>query len=298
MDKRIKRIYSELYKTPRKKKYLAELFDVNPKTIENTINKYPDDIVLDKELGAYRFKTLLPKYIPHDIFFTLFQGSIGNEIIKNDFLSLSKMINLEEDLNFPMIPTQGLSSLAQKIIMAEVAINSNCIVQLDYLGNSKPLEKKYIKPHKIIATGFTYYLYVSYDSRNQENIGAFRSLAFNGMHSLSPLEYLKNETFLMEGSGNAFGLISKEKSITLKLEAASANYFKREGQFNKENFDFISEEIDGSVIMKMYYNNIQEVVKLIQSWMPLISVHDNETITDEVYRTILENAKRLTKEII
>ncbi|HIQ27082.1 MAG TPA: WYL domain-containing protein [Sulfurovum sp.] len=182
--------------------------------------------------------------------------------------------------------------------MAEVAINSNCIVQLDYLGNSKPLEKKYIKPHKIIATGFTYYLYVSYDSRNQENIGAFRSLAFNGMHSLSPLEYLKNETFLMEGSGNAFGLISKEKSITLKLEAASANYFKREGQFNKENFDFISEEIDGSVIMKMYYNNIQEVVKLIQSWMPLISVHDNETITDEVYRTILENAKRLTKEII
>ncbi len=298
MDKRIKSIYSELYKAPRKKKYLAELFDVNPKTIENTINRYPDDIVLDKELGAYRFKTLLPKYIPYDIFFTLFQGSIGNEIIKNDFLSLSKMINLEEELNLPMIPTQGLSSLAQKIIMAEIAINSNCIVKLDYLGNSKPLEKKYIKPHKIIATGFTYYLYVSYDSRNQENIGAFRSLAFNGMHSLSPLEYLKDETFLMEGSGNAFGLISKEKSITLKLEAASANYFKREGQFNKENFDFISEEIDGSVIMKMYYNNIQEVVKLIQSWMPLISVHDNERITDEVYRTILENAKRLTKEVI
>lgn len=293
MDKRIKSIYSGLYKAPRKKKYLAELFDVNPKTIENTINRYADDIVLDKELGAYRFKTLLPQYIPYDIFFTLFQGSIGNEIIKNDFLSLSKMINLEDDLNLPMIPTKGLSSLAQKIIMAEVAINSNCIVELDYLGNSKPLEKKYIKPHKIIATGFTYYLYVSYDSRNQENIGAFRSLAFNGMHSLHPLEYLKDEIFLIEGSGNAFGLISKEKSVKLKLEAASANYFKREGQFNKENFDFISEEIDGSVIMKMYYNNIQEVVKLIQSWMPLISIHDNDEITNKTYNIIQENMHKL-----
>jgi len=294
MDNRIKHIYRELYKMPRKKKYLAELFDVNPKTIENTINKYPEDIILDKELTAYRFNTLLPKYIPHDIFFTLFQGSIGNEIIKNDFLSLSKMITKEESMNLPMIPTQQLSDLAQKIIMSEVAINSNCIVALDYLGNSKPLEKKYIRPHKIIATGFTYYLYVSYDSKNEENIGAYRSLAFNGMHSLSPVKYLKEETFLMEGSGNAYGLIGKEKDITLKLESSSANYFKREGQFNKDNFDFISEEIDGSVIMKMYYNNLQEVVKLIQSWMPLISIRDNERITNEVYETIIKNTKALT----
>ena len=295
MDKRIKNIYSELYKSPKKKKYLAELFDVNPKTIENTINKYTDDIILDKELGAYRFNNLLPQYIPLDIFFNLFQTSIGNEIIKNDFLSLSKMINLKEDLNFPMILTQGLSTLAQKIIMAEVAINSNCILKIDYLGNSKPLDSKYIKPHKIIATGFTYYLYGSYDEKNENNVGQSRSLAFNGMHSLSPVKYIKDGEFLMEGIGNAYGLINKEKHITLKLEAPSANFFKREGQFNKENFDFISEEIDGSVIMKMYYNNIQEVVKLLQSWMPLITIHDNPKITDEVYKIIFENTEKLTK---
>ncbi len=297
MEKRIIEIYSELYEGPKKKKYLAEHknIDVTQRTVENTISKYSEDIILDKELGEYRFKNLLPKYIPHSIFFTLFQESIGNEIIKNDFLLLSKMISLKDDLNLPMIPTQGLSVLAQKIIMAEVAISSNCIIKIDYLGNSKPLETKYIKPHKIIATGFTYYLYVSYDDRNEENIGAYRSLAFNGMYNISPVEYVKNETFLIEGIGNAYGLINKEKYIALKLEAVSANFFKREGQFNKENFDFISEEIDGSVIMKMYYNKIQEVVKLIQSWMPLITIHDNPAITDEVYKIILENTKRLTK---
>lgn len=297
MDKRIQTIYKELYKKPRNKKYLAELLDVNPKTIENTINRYPEDIIFDKELGAYRFKTLLPKYIPFDIFFTLFKESIGNEIIKSDFLLLSEMMNFGEEINIPMFSTQRLSSLTQKIIMAEIAINSNCIIELDYLGNSKPLEKKFIKPHKIIATGFTYYLYISYDSRNQENIGAFRSLAFNGMYSLSPVKYMKNETFLMEGSGNAFGLITKEKNITLKLEGASANFFKREGQFNKENFDFVSEEIDGSVIMKMYYNNIQEVVMLIQSWMPLISISGNDAVINEIYNIIRENVNRLTTSL-
>ena len=292
MEKRTIYIYRELYKGAQKKKALAELCDVTPKTIENTISKHEDDIVMDKTLGAYRFKNLLPKYIPHDVFFQLFKESIANEILKNDFAHLSQLIK-QKDLDIPMIPTKGLSPLAQKIIMAEVAINTNCIVKLDYLGNSKPLETKYIKPHKIISTGATYYLYVSYAQQNEENIGAYRSLAFNGMHNLEAVAYLKNESFRVDGIGNAYGLITKEKSITLKLEAASANYFKREGLFTKENYDFISEEIDGSVIMKMYYNNIQEVVKLIQSWMPLITIKDNSEITQSVYDTIAQNTERL-----
>jgi len=44
----------------------------------------------------------------------------------------------------------------------------------------------------------------------------------------------------------------------------------------------------------MYYNNLQEVVKLIQSWMPLISIRDNERIANEVYETIISNTKALT----
>ena len=294
MDKRIKQIYSELYKEPKKKKELAELFKVTTKTIENTISRYSEEIILDKELGKYRFKNLLPLYIPHDIFFHLFQNSISNEIIKNDYFNFSKLINDTENINFPMLETQGLSRLAQKIIMAEVAINSNCIIKLEYLGNSKPMETKYIRPHKIITDQSTYYLYISYDDRNEENIGSFRSLAFNGMHNFIPVAYMKNKVFRIKGIGNAYGLITKEKYITLKLASASANYFKREGQFNKENFDFVSEEIDGSIIVKMYYSNIQEVVKLIQSWMPLISIYDTVEITQKVYDTINENTKRLT----
>ena len=265
---------------------------MTPKTIENTIGKLEEDIIMDKALGAYRFRNLLPKYIPHDVLFRLFKESIANEILKNDFEHLSQLIT-QKDIDIPMIPTKGLSPLAQKIIMAEVAINTNCIIKLDYLGNSKPLETKYVRPHKIISTGATYYLYVSYDRRNEENVGAYRSLAFNGMHNFEAVEYCKGESFKIEGIGNAYGLITKEKSITLKLEAASANYFKREGMFSKENYDFISEEIDGSVLMKMYYKNIQEVVKLIQSWMPLVTIEDEPGITQEVYKTIAQNTERL-----
>lgn len=295
MEKRIIEIYSALYNGPKKKKYLAEHknIDVTQRTIENTIIKYPEDIIYDKELGAYRFNSLLPKFIPHTIFFQLFQESVGNQIIRNDFQSLAKSIRLQNNINISMIPTSELSILAQKIIMVEIAINSSCVLKIDYIGNSKPLEIKYVRPHKIITTNFTYYLYGSYDDKNMKNIGEFRSLALNGISNITPEKYIKDEKFSIQGNGNAYGLFNKEHSIILKLEGAGANFFKREGQFSKANFDFISEEVDGNVIMKMYYNNVQEVVKLIQSWMPLISIHDNDKITNEIYNIIQENANKL-----
>ena len=293
METRIKNIYGELYQGVKSKKYFAALYGVTTKTVENTIAKVTEDIVYDKKLGGYRFSSLLPKYIPHDIFFKLLQHSVSNEIVKHDFYTLSEMIKEKEDINLPMVPTSTVSSLAQKIIMLEVAIRSNCIIEIDYLGNDRPLEKKYIRPHKINTSENSYYLYGSYDKRNERDVGCYRSLAVNGMHTISPIAYVKEETFYMNGIGNAYGIITKEKSITLMLEGSSANYFKRERQFNKEQFDFISEEVDGSVLMKMYYNNLQEVVMLLQQWMPFISIEDTKKITEEVYAIIQKNTKRL-----
>ena len=78
MEYRIKKIYKELYTGIKTKNELASKLDVNVKTIDNTISKYPEDIILDKNLGAYRFTSLLPSKIPNSSLFELFQDSIEN----------------------------------------------------------------------------------------------------------------------------------------------------------------------------------------------------------------------------
>ena len=287
MNKRIKQIYIELYNKPCSKKELAENFGVTTKTIENTISDYSSQIILDRKIGAYRFNNLLPDYIPYNIFFKKLNDSIANEVIKNDFIKIGYKAGQIIDL--PMIPTEKLSDLTKKIILISNAIKSNAILKIDYIGNDKPLESKYVIPNTIISTGFTYYLLCEYDKKNEKDIGQKRSLALNGMVNLEVVEYVKNGNFEIDKTGNAYGYIDKNKYVTLKLKASSANYFKREGQFSKENFDFISEDIDGTVTMKMYYNNIQEIVQIIQSWMPHISIDGHCEIYDIVYKKIEKN---------
>lgn len=295
MNERIKQIYMELYTKPCSKKDLAKKFDVTTKTIENTISDYSSQIILDRKIGAYRFHNLLPDYIPYNIFFKILNGSIANEVIKNDFIKIGHKAGRIIDL--PMIPTEKLSDLTKKIILISNAIKSNAILKIDYIGNDKPLECKYVIPNTIISTGFTYYLLCEYDKRNEKDIGKKRSLALNGMSNLEVVEYVKNENFEIDKTGNAYGYIDKSKYVTLKLKASSANFFKREGQFSKENFDFISEDIDGTVTMKMYYNNIQEIVQIIQSWMPHISIDGHCEIYDLVYTQIQKNYSMIVNQI-
>lgn len=295
MENRIKRIYHELYKTPRSKEYFASLFEVSTKTIENTINNYQDDIIYDKKLSSYRFVNLLPKYISYESFFKLFENSIGNNIIKNDFIDIGKKINQSNIANYPMIETSSLSNLAQKIISCDIAINHNCILQINYTGNSKPNEIKYIKPHTIISTGLTYYLYCSYDEINKKDVGEFRSLGFNGMAEITPYEYKKDAKFRIEQTGNAYGLYERDRFVTLKLMPYCANFFKREGLFQKENFDFLVEDQDGSIHINMYYNNIQEIISLLQQWMPQISIQNNIELKNEVYSKIQSNFEKLVQ---
>lgn len=283
MNKRIQRIYIELYKKPCTKQYFSELFSITSKTIENTV-KTIDEIIYDKQIAAYRFIDLLPQYIPYKIFLILFEDSIYNQLIKNDFQSIGRKLNVD----IPMFSTNNLSSLSKKIIRVTLALNHSCILKIKY-KSMKGIETKYIRPHKIVSTEFTYYLLASYDERNKKNIGEMRSYAFNAMLSLEPLTYLKNNNFKIEQSGNAYGFISKDSYLTLKLEERSANFFKREGQFNKTNFDFLSEEADGTIVVKMYYNNIDEIVRLVQSWMPQITILEDSEIVNEVYNKIEES---------
>lgn len=289
MENRIKIIYAELYVAPSTKQHLANLIGVTTKTIENTVKKYSDEILYDKKLGAYRFANLLPKFIPYKSFFGLVQNNIVNEIIKDDFSNIMKLNSLESETSFPFIPTSSFSNLTKKLIMIQNAINSNCVLKIGYVGNSKPFEEKYIHPHTIITTEFTHYLYASYDSRNGKAIGEERSFAFKSISEIEPLEYIKGGEFQIIKNGNAYGIYNKDQCIKLKLETLSANYFKREGLFKKENFDFISEDPDGSVLLKMYFNEIFEIVNLLQKWMPQITINENSETAEKVYEIIERN---------
>jgi len=286
MDKRIQQIYTELYSQPLPKQYLSELLNVTSKTVENTI-KTIDEITYDKKLGAYRFINLLPSYIPYPVFLALFKESISNELIKNDFEYLSM-----NSSNATMIMTNNLSSLSKKIIRATIAINHNCVLEMEY-KSMKGLETKVIRPHKIVFTGSAYYLIASYDERNKKNIGDIRSFALNGILSFKSIEYLKEGTFKITDSANAYGLISKDNYVRLKLEERSANFFKREGLLNKDSFEFLSEEADGTVFVKMYYNNADEVVRLLQSWMPQITIVEKSEIVNEIYNRVKVNYELL-----
>lgn len=293
----MEKIYDELYNGVLSKTYLAKKHDVSTKTIENTIITYsketPDDIIYDTKIAAYRFKNLLPTYIPYQLFFTLFESSIANKTIKQDFLIIGKFLNKKGNTNMPMIKTSSLSPLAQKLIKCAIGINQNCILEIDYKGHKKDREIKFVIPQKITSTAFSYYLYGSYDKRNEKDVGQSRSLALTGIYSISPIEYIKGQKFAISGIGNAYGIINKDKFVMLKLQTSSANFFKREGLFQEDNYDFVTEEADGSIMMKMYYNSPSEIVSLLQKWMPLISIQDETTITKEVYGKISENYKQL-----
>lgn len=289
MENRGKAIYQEVFQSLCTKDYLAQLFDVSTKTIENTIAKYCNGIVYDRKLGAYRFDGLLPKYISFETFFNLFQNSIGNKIIRNDFIEIGKSLGKESQAASSMIDTSWLSPLAQNMIKSQNAINHNCVLKIEYSGNSKPLETKYIRPHTIIFTGQIYYLYCSYDNKNKKDIGEYRSMAFNGIHTLEAVEYSKNDSFKKDVRGNAYGLYSQDKFVTLKLMQSCAIFFKREGLLTEENFDFVSEDLDGSIFVKMYYNDIKEIVNLMQQWMPQISIQKNSELKTEIYQKIQAN---------
>lgn len=282
-------IYNQLFKNLCTKQELADLFSVSTKTIENTV-KECEDIVYSKKLGSYHFKDLMPGHISYHNYIILFQDSLSNPILKKDFIkSTSKLSN---NLNEIMIETDKLSKLSKRIIQAHVAINHNCILKVEYTGNKKPKEEKYIQPNQIYTGGSIYYLSVTYDKRNKEKIGEKRQLAFNGIESIEPVEYLTDVIFKSNTENNAFGNYKDAKVITLNLHDAAANFFKREGLFENNNFRFLAELSTNEIKIEMRYNYKLEVVKLIQQWLPQITIDDDSMEAQEIINDIKNNYNR------
>lgn len=286
MNSKTVQLYIELYNSPQNKEYFANLFEVTIKSVENLTKKYRGDITYDRKLGRYRFINLLPSYIPIKVYFDLFQNNIGNQVIKKDILHVVDSMSSREKEKMYMIETKELSIFSQYIIMCHIAMNSSCVLKIEYTGNEKSSEFKFIKPHHISSNGYTHYLFASYDKRNKKNINENRSFAFNSIHSIEPVEYKIDEVFAVKGIGNAYGMINKEKYAVLHLEPQAAKFFKRERQFEREEFEFVAENMDESISMKMYYNNIDEVRHLIQGWMPQIKIDKDMDLRKRIYEQI------------
>ncbi|PHR54462.1 MAG: hypothetical protein COA44_13055 [Arcobacter sp.] len=193
-----------------------------------------------------------------------------------------------------MIRTDELSNIAKKIIQFSNAIKDNCILKVKYKKAGIPTEDKFIRAHTIFSTGFTYYVYITYDELNKKDVGEERTFAFNAIGDIEPIEYLTKTTFKKEQNGNAYGSFKKEKFVILNMNKYSANFFKREILFNNDAFEIIDEERDGeSITVKMFYNKIFEVTKIIQQWMPEIKIQNNSEIKNEVYAQVEKNLSKL-----
>ena len=286
MDSRTEKIYQLLYEGCQSKAYLSEYFKVTTKTIENTIAKISHDVIYDKKLSAYRFSSLLPEYIPSKIFLEWIQQSVQHTVIKHDFTTFAKYQESLGEVDISLLPTHSLSSLLKKIIQLQLSITYNISLKMLYKGHDGITTTKYINPHKINTSLNSYYIYASYIEDNKKDIGEFRSFSLGGIVSLEAVRYVKEERFAIEGIGNAYGMIDKEQYITLKLTGKSSSYFKREGEFSQAQYSYICEEVDGSVLLKMYYNHTQEIVQLLQRWMPYIEIYDEGDVKEEVYREI------------
>ncbi len=279
-------IYHQLFKKLCTKQELADLFSVSTKTIENTV-KECEDIVYSKKLGSYHFKDLLPNHISYQNYFTLFKDSVTNPFIKKDFLTISSSLHSKFDET--MIETSQLSELSRKIIKIEIAINYNCTLKVEYVGNSKSKEDKYIQPKQIFSDSSMYYLALIYDNQNKKDVGKERQLAFNGIEAIEPIEYLKDTIFRSEKKYNAFGSYDNAKTIRLKLHESSVNFFKREGLFETNSFRFLSEISTNEIEIEMTYNYKLEVVKLIQQWLPQITIVDDSEEAQVVIQEIKDN---------
>lgn len=293
MKTRINRIYNELYMTPKSKDELMLLLDVSQKTIENTIieaNKAQEDIVYDRKLGKYRFNTLLPTNIPSYIIFKYLHSSVTDELLKDDYAVASETIKL---CNIDMIATSTLSPLLKSIIMINIAFVINASLKIEYIGNNQKLETKFVKPHTLINNHGTYHLSASYSNKNSANVGEYRTFSLRGIKSIE-IDEILSETLYQEAQGNAWGIYKKDSFIVLKLKDNAVGYFKKENLINKNGFEFVSEEADGSLLLKKYYNNIQEIILLLQQWMPYITILKESDIANEIYNEIKSNFVNLT----
>lgn len=296
MTQRIKETYLNLYKNPLTctKEKLAKDYDVTNKTIENSL-KNIDDIYYDRDLKRYRFVSLLPKYIPYQIFYSIFSDTISNQELKKDFSLVENLNHGKNDIF--MIETKQLSDISKKTIMFYIAIENNCVLNVEYTSNGRKKEKKYIKPNTLFSSFGVFYCYITYHQKNEKNVGEERTFKLTQLGSIEPDEYISSEIFKQNKKGNVFGEYKQDKYVTLIFNKISSSFFKNTNQFEDNQYEVITGIGTDYVLVKMYYNNLEiEVIKIIQQWMPHIKIFEGELLKEKIEKIIKKNYQKLISE--
>ncbi len=275
MDNDTKKIYNAIFGGKCSKEYLATLLNKTEKTVENRI-KECREIKWSKKSQCYHFENLLPGFISYNHLYKLLLGNINNINIKKDLESTLNQNDSED--HFIMIDTSALSTIFQNHIKLTIAIHHQCNVLFSYIGYKQKLETKYVKPHKVFISNGILYLYAQYTSKNKKNIDEMRNFALNSISQLEIDAYHDIDFQQEVGETNAFGVLSdKSKSVNLIFESWAAIFLKREGLVDF-HWSFISEDVDGKISVTLFYNHEQEVVTLLQKWMP--SIYFKESIDE------------------
>lgn len=299
-------ILSTLFKKSVSKEDLATIFDLkNTRSIENYIselNQYiqeksnlfnntsrlidlnEKEIVYDKKLKKYRFNTLLPTFITQEILLSYLGEAINNVILYEDFKLLSKY---SHDKVYDILETHTLSSLMQKIIQIKLSLQLNYTLKIKYKKNNN-IETKYINPHSLFNSQGIYYLYATYHPDNISNIGEKRTFSLNGIISIVA-HNKTNEKLFQNLKGNEWGTFDDDTFILLKLKEKASGFYKREGFINSNELTYVSEEADGSILVKMYYSNEQEIINFIQKWMPYATIAKDSKLKEKIYEKIHKN---------
>ncbi len=276
------RLYDLILESPKSKEALAEYFNVTTKTIENK-TKILEDILYNKKISKYTTSKLLPSQITYRFFTDIILMNVENESLNNDF-TLVKNKNIDT-INF-LLETKELSETAKTLIMLQIAINHSCIISFDYKGNSKGVEKKFVKATQIISSHNKYYLYGIYDKKNRVNVHESRTFDITSITNIESYEYKKNEIFKTSHNGNAFGKYSNKKFALLTFNNEAANYIKRKRP-KSMYYEILKETFGGEgVEVKYYYVSEKELLRLLKSWMPHVRFTNNDLLKDKIMKSI------------
>ena len=303
-------ILSNLFQKPVSKEDLAKIFDLNnTRSVENYVsdlNQYIQDksnlfsntsrlidlnekeIMYDRGLKKYRFNTLLPTFITQKTLLSYLDESINNVILHEDFKLLNKYINVNNHLDtYNILETHTLSILMQKIIQIKLSLQIDYSLKIEYKKNNST-ETKYINPHSLFSSQGIYYLYATYHSDNITNIGGKRTFSLNGISSI--VAHTKSsEKLFQKVKGNEWGIFDNEHHILVRLKEKASNFYKREGFIQSNELSYVTEEPDGSILVKMHYSNEQEIINFIQKWMPYATIAKNSELKEKIYEKIHKN---------
>jgi len=291
MDQKLFLLYDLIPRRLFSKNELAAKLGVTTKTIENKIKLTNGDIVYRQKLGAYHFASTLPKMISLKFLFEIISNSIENVDLSHDLKILSAFSKNTNTL----IETSTLSEILQTLVSLQIAINHNLVLSINYIGNDNINKNKIIQPNQIIYSNNKHYLYITYDKKNKKNIGEKRTLFINSISNIKKERYEQNSTFQTNYRGNAFGKYLNDKYAELVFCDAAARYIKRE-HIQSMHYEIIKEDFSGNkVFVKYYYNNILELILLLQTWMPSVYFVKNDEFAKDIYKKIENNFQTVLK---